>query len=315
MSNLKVNTINDASGGSNAVLYGVAAPANSMGFRNRLINGSMVVAQRGASVSVGGSETYTLDRWAGIAAGANFTVSQGALPARYVLVATGASGNTLADISQRIEALNSIDLASTPCTVSLDLYSSDGRSVAWEVYSANSANVFAAKTLISSGTLTTTAGSYVPKTFQFTATAAASNGLELRFKFGALGSGAQCALSNVQLEAGSVASPFERRDYGRELMMCQRYYWQSETVASGSLLFDITGSLAGQQLISATVASLPVTMRATPTVAVPAGSFTNGSGGFTAFGQRIYPSGGFSAGGRSFYQTSASGVVSASIEL
>jgi len=32
MSNLKVNSINDASGGSNAVLYGVAAPTNSMGF-------------------------------------------------------------------------------------------------------------------------------------------------------------------------------------------------------------------------------------------------------------------------------------------
>ncbi len=30
MSNLKVNTINDASGGSNAVLYGVASPPNSM---------------------------------------------------------------------------------------------------------------------------------------------------------------------------------------------------------------------------------------------------------------------------------------------
>jgi hypothetical protein len=32
MSNLKVNSINDASGGNNAVLYGVAAPTNSMGF-------------------------------------------------------------------------------------------------------------------------------------------------------------------------------------------------------------------------------------------------------------------------------------------
>jgi hypothetical protein len=31
-------------------------------------------------------------------------------------------------------------------------------------------------------------------------------------------------VTGVQLEAGSVASPFERRDYGRELMLCCRYF-------------------------------------------------------------------------------------------
>jgi hypothetical protein len=36
--------------------------------------------------------------------------------------------------------------------------------------------------------------------------------------------GATFYVTGVQLEAGSVASPFERRDYGRELIMCQRYY-------------------------------------------------------------------------------------------
>jgi len=38
--------------------------------------------------------------------------------------------------------------------------------------------------------------------------------------------GATFYITGVQLEVGSVATPFERRDYGRELIMCQRYYQQ-----------------------------------------------------------------------------------------
>lgn len=37
--------------------------------------------------------------------------------------------------------------------------------------------------------------------------------------------GATFYLTGVQLERGSNATSFEFRDYGRELMMCQRYYW------------------------------------------------------------------------------------------
>jgi hypothetical protein len=40
-------------------------------------------------------------------------------------------------------------------------------------------------------------------------------------------------ITGVQLEAGTVASPFERRDYGRELMMCQRYCQVAGGGASG----------------------------------------------------------------------------------
>jgi hypothetical protein len=36
--------------------------------------------------------------------------------------------------------------------------------------------------------------------------------------------GATWYITGVQLEVGSVATPFERRDYGRELILCQRYY-------------------------------------------------------------------------------------------
>jgi hypothetical protein len=64
-------------------------------------------------------------------------------------------------------------------------------------------------------------------------------------------------ITGVQLEAGSVASPFERRDYGRELMMCQRYAIQlvntnPEWIATG---FANSGTNA-----FATI-QLPVVMR------------------------------------------------------
>ncbi len=41
-------------------------------------------------------------------------------------------------------------------------------------------------------------------------------------------SGATFRITGVQLEKGSVATEFERRDYGRELAMCQRYYEKSQ---------------------------------------------------------------------------------------
>jgi len=44
-------------------------------------------------------------------------------------------------------------------------------------------------------------------------------------------------ITGVQLEVGSVATPFERRDYGRELAMCQRYYQQVMSASVISLVF------------------------------------------------------------------------------
>jgi hypothetical protein len=70
-------------------------------------------------------------------------------------------------------------------------------------------------------------------------------------------SGATFFITGVQLEAGSVATPFERRPYGTELQLCLRYYQ------------DYSGrfALVGSSLsANANSKILPVVMRATPTV-------------------------------------------------
>ena len=75
-------------------------------------------------------------------------------------------------------------------------------------------------------------------------------------------SGATFYITGVQLEAGSVATPFEHRMYGQELALCQRYYYK--TGSGGSTLYiGAVGTYQSTRTL-AVVASLPVALRATP---------------------------------------------------
>jgi hypothetical protein len=75
--------------------------------------------------------------------------------------------------------------------------------------------------------------------------------------------GATINITGVQLEAGSVATPFERRQYGQELALCQRY---CQVYGSGNG-YERLGMAMGVTSISVNVnIYLPVTMRATPSV-------------------------------------------------
>lgn len=95
-------------------------------------------------------------------------------------------------------------------------------------------------------------------------------------------------LTGVQLEVGSVATPFERRLYPQELAMCQRYY-QSATV-----VIPPSSGTAYQFFYK-------VSMRAAATVSSAGAGFSTGANSTEGF---------------SYYQTSASsGLITASAEL
>jgi hypothetical protein len=78
--------------------------------------------------------------------------------------------------------------------------------------------------------------------------------------------GATWYVTGVQLQVGSVATPFERRPFGTELALCQRYFQRYVAVSTNKRM-AVGGwgsSTEGQCLIHP-----PVTMRSTPTLSVP----------------------------------------------
>jgi hypothetical protein len=78
--------------------------------------------------------------------------------------------------------------------------------------------------------------------------------------------GATFYITGVQLEAGSVATPFERRPFGTELQLCQRYYQQW----GGNTNFERIGNAYCHSTTQARAdIVLVVTMRSTPTLTVP----------------------------------------------
>jgi hypothetical protein len=111
--------------------------SSSFGFKNRIINGAMVIDQRNAGASVTPNSSYTLDRWASInSQTSKFTVQQNAAsvtpPAGFAnyLGVTSSSAYSIAAgdyfaIYQPIEGFNTSDLAfgtASAATVTLSFW-------------------------------------------------------------------------------------------------------------------------------------------------------------------------------------------------
>jgi hypothetical protein len=210
------------------------------GFKNRLINGQMQIAQRATSGTSGNAAPTTtptypsVDRWYAYATGATVTVAQvaGSEAIKNNLQVTGAASVTAIGVGQRIEQFNCYDLAGSTATLSVNISNSLLTTVTWTASYATSADTWSAKTQIATGTFTVTS-TLTNYNAQISIPSAATTGIEILFTVGAQTSGTW-VIGNAQLEKGGVATSFDYRAFNSELFLCQRYCQYAGGAATGS---------------------------------------------------------------------------------
>ena len=311
--------------GTNGITFNDGSTQNTrpaVGFRNRIINGAMMIDQRnaGASVTPAVTDTYSLDRYlVSFSASSKFSFQQSTTaPAGFInsllftsLAATSVGSTDQYRFEQRIEGLNVADLGwgtANAQTVTLSFWarssltgtfggalvnSAANRSYPFS-FTINSANTFEYKTVTiagdTTGTWLTTNGIGIGVRFSlgcgstFKGTAGAWSASNLIAPTGAVDlvatNGATFYITGVQLEAGSTATDFERRPYGTELALCQRYYQKSYShgvVPNTATAIGVVGGVASGANYMPVSCSLPVIMRSNATFSVISASGTNGA--------------------------------------
>ena len=260
-----------------------AADPADFGFKNRIINGAMQIAQRATSATITAGSTIaagysTVDRFYVYCTGANVTAAQvaGSGAIKNNLQITGAASVTAVGIGQRIEQLNSYDMAGSIATLSVNVSNSLLTTVTWTAYYANTADTFGTlasptRTQIATGTFTVTS-TLTNYSTQISIPAAATTGIEIVFTVGAQTSGTW-VIGNVQLEKNPGATGFDIRPYTTELALCQRYFQRF----NGDYRWD-TYMATGDDWFG--TIPLGISMRSAPTAT---GSYSAGLGSTMSF--------------------------------
>ena len=265
------------------------------GMRNRIINGDMRIDQRNAGASFTSSGLfYCLDRWLLQAVGATNTAQQvtGSTGNNKAVRITGNTGNTLTGFSQKIESWNILDLAAQTVTLSFTLSGSSAGAVSVRRLYPTAADNYTATTEPAAGTSINFTTTPIRYTLSFTLDANANKGFWLFFDFGGVGSGVTRTLEDVQLEPGTVATPFERRPIGTELSLCQRYFEKSfqQANAPAQAIGTLDGAFCAVQVVGQSVAqrcgsvTCKTPKRSTPTITlfnpiISNAQFYNGNSG------------------------------------
>jgi hypothetical protein len=276
------------------VCGGTLSAGNPLMFRNRIINGDFRVDQRGSATSVP-TAGYGPDRWqlSSSSSGQSFK--------RYTLVAAsddvvmklgykfgvqinrGTGG--LVDIVQNIELGNCSDMFSQP--MMLSFWGRASVASDYVVYLGVSPSGTSSVTY-SAGVVyyLTTNWQYITLTIPTpviysTSTDPTAYGMQITLRAGSGSPNSSVQYyTGVQLEKGSVATPYEIRPYATELALCQRYYQRFQPSTSGGQRYIATGCIMGAATAGAVI-SLPVGLRSNLV------TMYNNTGGSAAFGSAL----------------------------
>lgn len=272
------------------------ATQNSLGVRNHIINGDFSIAQRGTSFtsSANNDDAYTLDRWYILSDGndaIDVTQETSVVPTNelYAIALDVETANKKFGIAQIIEQKNCVGLIGNTVTLSFKAKVSSTTKldnvkcaiVSWsgtaDTVTSDIVSAWGAEgtdpTLIANATYENTpANLNVTTSYATYSVSAAIDTASTKNVIVFIWSdvtdttaGDFLYVTDVQLEVGDTATPFEHRPYDMELQRCQRYYQIMSKGAMG-------GSYSATQWIGG--GNFNTQMRVTPSASQPNGVAT-----------------------------------------
>jgi hypothetical protein len=270
--------------------------------RNRLINGDMRVAQRGTSFVAGANndDTYNLDRWTLLSDGNDIVdVTQANVAPSGGLFSIGLDVETVSKkfgIIQFIEQRNIVGMFNQQCTLSFSArttgssignlkavilaWNSTADTVTSDVVSSWNADGVT-PTFATNWTAENTPQNLAPSNtwtrYNITATldTASTNNVAVFIWCDDMTTtlGDFLYITDVQLEVGALATPFERKTFSEVLSDCQRYYFALNTFLDAMSTHTLfANGYPSTQLF-------PVTMRRPPDMTYFSGSNYTGTAG------------------------------------
>jgi hypothetical protein len=236
--------------------------------KNKIINGGFDFWQRGTSFSTSG---YTADRWffsyggtVALARESSIVPTGSTYSAK---VTTGAS-SSFGEIYNAFESSEVNLIAGSTITVSASVRAqasfSGSAVIAIQTNTTANTQTGGTWTEVAASSATPSTGSFGRISVSYTVPAG-TQGLRVRLAMAsAQASGTGLYWGNVQLEAGSVATPFSRAagTLQGELAACQRYY---QRITAETAYGHFASGIASSSTLLTVLVPLKVTMRVAPT--------------------------------------------------